>query len=176
MRSRLTILCGVILLSFLSPRPASASGWSAFVAWLSDLDPQSGGFGVDVPVRPFCKPGDRPSTCTESKDKRWPIFGASTALLVASVEGQPGKIYVWPALGVAEWNVSKTLELGGGVGFIRVTNWLVQARATVALGAGFSFRVEGNLIPRGYPADAFGPGKPATGTEFVPGLAFVWKP
>jgi hypothetical protein len=180
MRSRLTILCGVMLLSVLSPRPANASGWSAFVAWLSDLDPKSQGLGVEV--SPFCRSHDSSDTCTYPKNKGDVMIRASTALLVGSVPGQVGKMYVWPVLGIVEVKAASHLYVGGGLGAIRVggipagdlTRPLLQGRVTVGLGPSIGFRVEGNVIPRGFPANAFNNGKSATGTETVLGLSFVW--
>ena len=52
MRARFAILCGVLLFSIMVPTTAHAGSWSAFVAWLSDLDPKSGGIGIEM--RLFC--------------------------------------------------------------------------------------------------------------------------
>ncbi len=178
MRSRVTILCGVILLSIVAPRPAAASGWGAFVAWLSELDPWSVGIGVEIPIKPLCSPLD---PCTAQVHDPKPVFKTSAAVLVGSVEGQVGKMYVLPAAAILEWRLAEHFYGGGGGGYLQVggipggvvKQGFTQLRVTAII-KGVGVRFEYNQLYKGFKENAFGNGKPATGKEPVFGLSVGW--
>jgi hypothetical protein len=187
MRARFAILCGVLLFSVMFPATAHAGPWSAFVAWLSDLDPKSGGIGIetrifcptldDTPVngvspRFTCDPDTVPKT----------VIKASAAVLLGTLNESGGTISVLPVLGSLERDVTREFSFGGGAGVIHVggtlvgavTRPLIQFQATLKFpNVGIGVRPELNLIPKGFPAGTFAAGAPETGTEVVPGLSVV---
>jgi hypothetical protein len=181
MRARFAILSGVLLFSVMSPSTAHAGPWSAFVAWLSDLDPKSGGIGVET--RLFC-PGESGAarwTCDPRTDQ--PIaVKASAAVLLGTLNENGGTISVLPVLGSIETDFTQHVSAGLGAGAIHVGGTLVgtvtrplfQAQATIRIpNVGIGVRPELNVIPQGFPAGAFAAGAPETGTEVVPGVSFV---
>jgi hypothetical protein len=189
MRSRITILCGFLLFSVMAAAPAHAGPWSAFVAWLSDLDPKSGGIGIEMTLfcppakdsavkEPFeCAPRDRTANIRHKL-----LIKSSAAVLLGTLNEDGGTIAVVPVLGIAEWEFNR-VSVGAGLGAIHVAGTLVggvtepllQARISVPIRKiGFAVRGELNLIPNGFPAGAFAVGSPATGTEVAFGLAFVY--
>ena len=191
MRSRITILCGFLLFSVMSVTPAHAGPWSAFVAWLSDLDPKSGGIGIEM--RLFCPKAEGPTiegippqfACDLKQTQKW-VIKSSAAFMLGTLNEDGGTVSVVPVLGIVEKEFthrSLRYSLGAGVGLIHVggtlvggvTQPLLQARATIEIPkTGFGFRTEFNLLPKGFPAGAFAVGSSATGKEFALGLSVVY--
>jgi hypothetical protein len=188
MRSRITILCGVLLFSVMFATPAHASRWSAFLAWLSDLDPKSGGAGIELALKCAFAP-DADAKLKEQfgcapRGKSTVTFKTSAALLFGTLNEDGGTIFVAPILAIVEKRVG-SIYVGGGAGFIHVggtleggiTRALLQARVTVPIrDSNFGFRAEFNVIPEGFPAGAFGVGRPETGTEYPVALSIVYWP
>lgn len=189
MRSRITILCGFLLFSVMAT-PAHAGPWSAFVAWLSDLDPKSGGIGIEMLL--FCPPSTGSATTDRFKCERGLPDGkvthkflvkSSAAVLLGTLNEDGGTIFVTPVLGIVEKEF-QNVSFGAGMGFIHVGGTLVGGvtRPLIQVGritidipkTGFGFRTELNLIPKGFPAGAFAVGGAATGTEFAVGLSVVY--
>jgi hypothetical protein len=180
MRVRFAVLCGVLLFSVVSPATAHAGAWSAFVAWLSDLDPKSGGVGVEM--RLFCPNAIGPDRFECGPATTHPvIFKASAAILLGTLNENGGTISVVPVLGSVEFEHTH-FSFGGGAGVIHVggaldggiTRPLIQGQVTIKIpNVGLGIRPELNVIPKGFRAGAFAPGAPATGTEVVPGLSVV---
>ena len=183
MRVRFAVLCGVLLFSVMSPSTAHAGVWSAFVAWLSDLDPRSGGIGIEV--RLFCPTlaGAARFTC-EPDDAPKTVIKTSAAILVGTLNEDGGTISVLPVLGSVERDVNRHFSFGGGAGVIHVGGTLVGSVSRPLIQAQATFRIpnvrvgirpELNVIPKGYPAGAFAVGAPETGTEVVPGISVVFS-
>ena len=182
MRSRITIVCGFLLFTTMAATPAHAGYWSSFVAWLSDLDPKSGGLGVELSL--FCPPAegnaDR-TACIADAAHRYEIK-SSAAFLLGTLNEDGGTIFVAPVLGIVEKDYGQ-VSVGAGLGFIHVGGTLVGSvtrplaqvgRITVDIPkTTLKFRTELNLIPKGFPAGAFEVDSPETGTEFVVGLSVV---
>jgi hypothetical protein len=183
-RVRFAVLCGVLLFSVVSPATAHASGWSAFVAWLSSLDPQSGGGGIEV--RFFCPKAVGPARFDCDRATNHPvIFKASAAILFGERLAGGDRITVFPALGSVETDINDHFSIGGGAGVIHVggtlvdsvTKPLIQGQLTVKVMFSklrLGIRPEVNVIPQGFPPGAFAVGAPATGTEVVPGVSAVF--
>jgi hypothetical protein len=187
MRASLAVLCRVLLISVLLPTTAHAGPWSAFVAWLSDLDPRSGGIGIETRI--YCPlAGDTlvngvPAKYACDPDREQDvIIKASAAVLLGTLNESGGTISVLPVLGSVETDVTSHLAVGGGTGVIHVggtlvgsvTRSLIQVQATLKIpNVGLRVRPELNLIPNGFPAGAFTAGAPETGTEVVPGISFI---
>jgi hypothetical protein len=187
MRARFAILCGVLLFSIMVPTTAHAGSWSAFVAWLSDLDPKSGGIGIEM--RLFC-PGatgaavDNVSAefaCDPDTRQKF-VIKASAAILLGTLNDNGGTVSVLPVLGSVETDINDRFSVGGGAGVIHVGGTLVGAVTRPLIQAQVTFKIpnvklgvrpELNLIPKGFPAGAFAVDAPETGTEVVPGLSFV---
>jgi hypothetical protein len=75
-------------------------------------------------------------------------------------------VYVGAGAGVI--HVGRTLQGG-------ITRGLLQASVTFPIpNKRLAVRVEANVIARGFPAGTFSPGSPATGTERVYGISFVF--
>ena len=182
MRVRFAVLCGVLLFSVMSPSTAHAGAWSAFVAWLSDLDPKSGGIGIEM--RLFCPNAVGPDRFECGAATTHPvIFKASAAVLLGTLNEDGGTVSVIPMLGSVEFE-HKHFSFGGGAGVIHVggtlvgavTRPLIQGQVTLKIpSVGIGIRPELNVIPKGFPAGAFAAGAPDTGAEVVPGLSFVWS-
>lgn len=183
MRARFAVLCGVLLFSVMSPSTADAGAWSAFVAWLSDLDPKSGGIGIEI--RLFCPAEASPPArfACDPDTEQTVVIKASAAVLLGTLNDNGGTISVLPVLGSVETDVTNYLSVGGGVGAIHVggtlvgavTRPLIQAQATLKIpNLGLGIRPELNVIPKGFPGGAFAAGAPATGTEVVPGVSVVF--
>ena len=180
MRVRFAVLCGVLLFSVMSPATAHAGAWSAFVAWLSDLDPRSGGVGIEM--RLFCPNAAGPDRFDCDPATTHPVIvKASAAVLLGTLNEDGGTISVVPMLGSFELE-RKHFSVGGGAGVIHVggtlvgavTRPLIQGQITFKIpNVGLGVRPELNVIPKGFPAGAFAVGAPATGTEVVPGLSVV---
>ena len=180
MRRCVAILCGVLLLSVMLPTTAHAGSWSAFVAWLSSLDPKSGGIGIETQL--VC-PGASPrSACDPTY--QGPVIKASAAILLGTLNENGGTISVMPVLGSFETDVYNNVSVGVGAGVIHVggtlvgavTRSLIQAQVTIKIpNVGLGVRPELNFIPTGFPAGAFAAGAPATGTEVVPGVSVVFS-
>jgi len=189
MRRCFAILCGVLLFSVMVPTTAHAGPWSTFVAWLSDLDPKSGGIGIEM--RLFCPTATGPDVngvsprvaCDPRTDQR-AVIKASAAILLGTLNDNGGTISVLPVLGSVETDVNSSLSVGGGAGVIHVggtlvgavTRPLIQVQATFKnRNAGIGVRPELNVIPKGFPAGAFAVGAPATGAEVVPALSVIFS-
>ena len=191
MRSRITILCGFLLFSFMLTTPAHAGPWSAFIAWLSDLDPKTGGGGLEFPI--FCIPptpdpyslpkSGTPSkfACVRTGDSRIVLKG-SAAFLLGTLNDNGGTIFAAPVLGIVEKQM-KHFYVGAGAGVIHVggtlrggvTRGLVQLNATYVIPKKpWGVRAELNVIPKGFAAGTFRPGASETGTEAALGIAFVY--
>jgi hypothetical protein len=183
MRRCFAILGGILLFSVMVPTTAHAGPWSAFVAWLSDLDPKSGGIGIET--RLFCPAADGAARVACDLDtNQTVVIKASAAVLLGTLNDNGGTISVLPVLGSVETDINNYLSVGGGVGAIHVggtlvgavTRPLIQAQATLKLrNAGLGIRGELNVVPKGFPAGAFAVGAPETGTEVVPGLSVVFS-
>jgi hypothetical protein len=187
MRARFAILCGVLLFSMMVPATAHAGSWSAFVAWISDLDPKSGGIGIEM--RLFCPwapgtpaPGVSPKFLCDPDEEQRLVIKASAAVLLGTLDDNGGTVSVLPVLGSVETDIGENFSVGVGAGVIHVggtlvgavTRPLVHAQATFKIpNVRIGVRPELNLIPKGFPAGAFAVNAPATGTELVPGLSFV---
>ena len=181
MRARFAILCGVLLFSIMVPTTAHAGSWSAFVAWLSDLDPRSGGLGVEM--RLFCPNAVGTDRFECDPDIRQTVvIKASAAILLGTLNDNGGTISVLPVLGSVETDVHPNVSIGAGAGVIHVggtlvgsvTRPLIQAQATLKIPkVKLGIRPELNFIPKGFPAGAFAVGAPETGAEVVPGLSVV---
>ena len=189
MRSRITILCGFLLFSVMVATPAHAGRWSAFVAWLSDLDPKSGGAGIELALGCAFSSAAADQTAKEQfgcapRGKSTAVVKASAALLFGTLNEGGGTIVVAPVLGIVEKRLG-SVYVGGGAGFIHVagtleggiTRFLGQARVTVPLpNKNWGFRAEFNVIAEGFPAGTFGVGSSATGTEYPVALSVVYWP
>jgi hypothetical protein len=189
MRVRFAVLWGVLLFSVALPTTAHASGWSAFVAWLSDMDPKAGGIGIET--RLFCPSapagpvnGVSPRFACDPDTNQKVVIRASAAILLGTLNENGGTIFVMPVLGSVETDVNEYFSIGGGAGVIHVGGTLVGAVTTSLLQAqvtlkipkvGLRVRPELNVMPEGFPAGAFAVGAPATGTEVVPGLSVVFS-
>lgn len=195
MRSRITVLFGVLLFSVLFATPAHAGPWSAFVAWLSDLDPKSGGLGIEMSL--FCppstaassqKPGAKfecalPDSRTREKDPHTFRIKSSVALLVGTLNETGGTIFVVPVLGIVEKQYSK-VHIGLGAGVIHVGGTLVGGvtqpliqplRITYPIpNVDFGVRFELNVLPKGFPAGAFATGAPEKGAEVAVGISVIY--
>jgi len=191
MRRLVPILCAAILLTVVAPRPAAAGPWSAFVAWLSDLDPKSGGIGMETA---FCRSRDVPQGTEVNKENidfyhcTYPRQGsvfvkANYAITVGAANDQGARMYTVPVTFLAETRIKHTIIFPAvGAGFIVVggipagelTRFVFQARVTIPIKGGTGVRFDYNLIPQGFPAGAFSAGSPATGAESVFGIAFVF--
>ena len=179
MRVRFAVLYGVLLFSVVLPTTAHAGGWSAFVAWLSSLDPHSYGGGFERRI--FCPRAAGPARFACDRDTTHPVvIKTSVAILIGSENGET--IHVVPVLGSVESDVHKNVSIGGGVGVIHVggtlaggvTNPLIQGQVTFKFMFSkfrLGIRPEVNVIPQGFPPGAFALGAPATGTEVVPGVS-----
>lgn len=184
MRVRFAVLCGVLLFTVMVPTTAQAGPWSAFVAWLSDLDPKSGGVGIEM--RLFCPAEASPAArfaCDPNTEQKI-VIKTSAAVLLGTLNDNGGTISVLPVLGSVETDVTNYLTVGGGAGAIHVggtlvgavTRPLIQVQATIKIrNAGLGIRPELNVIPKGFPAGAFAVGAPDTGAEVVPGLSVVFS-
>lgn len=189
MRSRITILCGVLLFSGMFATPAHAGPWSAFVAWLSDLDPKSGGLGIEMAL--FCPIA---TGSTEQKaapdqfacrvtDRHKVQIKSSAAFLLGTLNETGGTIFVVPVLGIVEKEY-KGVRFGAGLGVIHVGGTLVGGvtqpllqvfRVTVPIPRiDFGVRAEFNVLPNGFPAGAFGVGRAEQGAEFVLGISVIY--
>jgi hypothetical protein len=191
MRSRIAILSGFLLFSVMFATPAHAGPWSAFVAWLSDLDPKSGGMGIEMSL--FCpastdtgkgqKAADRFECAIDSRDKQKFQIKSSAAFLVGTLNESGGTIFVVPVLGIVEKRY-KGVDFGAGLGVMHVggtlvggvTQPLIQVfRITVPIPkVEFGVRAEFNVLPNGFPAGAFQAGSAEKGAEFVLGLSVVY--
>ena len=183
MRASFAVLCGVLLFSVGLPTPAHAGAWSAFVAWLSDLDPKSGGVGVEM--RLFCPSAPGGGTARFDCDPATVqpvVIKASAAILLGTLNSDGGTISVIPVLGSVETDLGKYVSVGGGAGAIHVggtlvgavTRPLIQAQVTFKIpNVNLGVRPEVNVIPKGFDAGTFARGAPKTGTEVVPGLSVV---
>jgi hypothetical protein len=191
MRKRVMLVCAVTLFNVIAPRPASAGAWSSFVAWLSNLDPDSLGLGTEFPL---CIP-QRPDSTSDLEERKFKgcvypakgrevLWKVSASLNAGPVfgENEKGLMYTVPAVLLAEWKWLGVYPAAGG-GFIHVggieggqqTRALLQARVTVPFKeSGKGIRFDYNFIPDGFPAGAFQAGAPATGSEHVLGIAFVF--
>jgi hypothetical protein len=190
MRSRITILSGVLLFSLMLPTPAQAGSWSAFIAWLSDLDPKTGGAGLEFTI--FCTPPTTDSSlpkpsapskfaCVRTGDPRLVVKG-SAAFLFGTLNDTGGTVFAAPALVIVEKQM-RNLYVGAGAGAIHVggtlrggiTRGLVQANVTYPIPKiQMGVRAELNVILKGFPAGTFRPGGPATGTEAALGISLVF--
>jgi len=188
MRSRITILSAFVLFTLMTAAPAHAGPWSAFVAWLSDLDPKTGGAGIELALKcAFAEGADvkaREEFGCAPRGKSKVVVKTSAAALFGTLNEDGGTIVVAPVLGIVETRLG-SVYVGGGAGFIHVagtlegsvTRFLGQARITVPLpNKNFGFRAEFNVIAEGFPAGAFAVGSPATGTEFPVALSIVYWP
>ena len=184
MRVRFAVLCGVLLFSVVLPTTAHAGGWSAFVAWLSSLDPQSGGGGIEVRFVCPMAAGSARFDCDRATNHPV-IFKASAAVLFGETLPGGDRIIVFPALGSVETDINNRFSIGGGAGVIHVagtfgdsvTKPLIQGQVTVKFMFSkfrLGIRPEVNVIPEGFPPGAFALGAPATGTEVVPGVSAVF--
>ena len=188
MRSRITILCGFLLFSVMFVSPAHAGPWSAFVAWLSDLDPKSGGAGIELALG--CAFSETTDVKTREQFGCAPrgmsktVFKTSAAALFGTLNEDGGTIVVAPVLLIVERRLG-SVYVGGGAGFIHVagtleggvTRFLAQGRVTVPFpNKNFGFRAEFNVIADGFPAGAFAAGSAATGTEYPVALSIVYWP
>ncbi|HUL72870.1 MAG TPA: hypothetical protein VLT86_07200 [Vicinamibacterales bacterium] len=200
MRRPVILISAVVLLTLAAPRPAAAGPWSAFVAWLSDLDPKSGGIGMEtalcrskpVPqgVDPASVEGQNIRTCTYPAPGKL-LVRANYAVTVGAADDQGARMYTVPVTFLAEYRPPshegnqepKVMFLpAAGAGFIVVggipagdlTRFVFQLRATLRFKGGAGVRVDYNLIPQGFPAGAFSAGSPKTGAESVWGIAFVF--
>ena len=190
MRSRITILCGFLLFSVMFVTPAHAGPWSAFISWLSDLDPKSGGLGLEFPI--FCTPATRdPSAaktvapskfaCVRTDEPRLVVKG-SAAFLLGTLNDNGGTMFAAPVLGIVEKQM-RQVYVGAGVGVIHVggtlqgsiTRGLLQLNVTYPIPKiQMGLRAELNIIPKGFPAGTFSPGSAETGAETVLGISFVY--
>ena len=159
--------------------------WSAFVAWLSDLDPKSGGIGIET--RLFCPAEDSPSArfaCDPDRHQK-AVIKASAAILLGTLNEDGGTISVMPVLGSVETDVNEHPLCRcrcGGDSRRRHARRLRHEAAHSGSGhaqdpatSGLGIRPELNVIPKGFPAGAFAVGAPETGTEVVPGLSVVFS-
>src|SRR5262245_14182622 len=147
MRARITILCGFLLFTGALATPAQAGPWSAFISWLSDLDPKSGGLGLEFPI--YCTPPTEPPptareqkpaatslACTRTGEPRQ-VAKASAAFLLGTLNSDGGTVFVVPTLGIYEWQ-KRNVYFGFGGGAIHVggtleggiTRGLIQANVT----------------------------------------------
>ena len=189
MRSRITILCGFLLFSGMLAAPAQAGPWSAFISWLSDLDPKTGGAGLEFPifctpatqVPPPAKPGTLSTFACTGREPRIVVKG-SAAFLLGTLNDNGGTMFAAPVLGIVEkqW---RQVYVGAGAGVIHVggtlrggiTRGLLQVNVTYPIpNIQMGLRAELNVIPRGFPAGTFRPGSTETGTEAVLGISFVY--
>ena len=183
MRARITILCGFLLFSPLLATPAQAGPWSAFISWLSDLDPKTGGLGIEFPI--FCTPATQPLptpkeqkpaaskwACTRTDENRFVVKG-SAAFLLGTLNADGGTVFVAPGLLIVEKQM-KRLYVGAGAGAIHVggtlqggiTRGLIQFNVTAPIPqAHLAIRFEVNVIPKGFPAGTFSPGSAETGNS-----------
>ena len=192
MRSRWFIGLAVVLFSVASVRPAEANGWSAFVSWLSSLDPGSSkGFGVEFELTRLAKRDQTPppyfGQLSEPKGERFRIK-ASTSLLAGKQDGQIGKAYVWPVTVVLEVPLMNYVHVGAGGGFLRVggipgpnpapdatgtsvTTGLLNVRLTLAAQRHVGVRLDYYRAIPGFDANVFGPNQRNTGQENVWGVS-----
>ncbi len=158
MRSRLTILLFLVAFT-LYPRPASAGVWDAFVTWLSELDPKSGGVigGMSENVH------TRSTLQTHSCANQVSISG-QTGVLGGSADGNA--VTVVPYYFVVEAHCTGGFEIGGGFGALSVfgapvghslTKPIAVAQITASLGGNWALRGGAMFTLQGFDAGDFGP-------------------
>jgi len=188
MRARIAILSGFLLFSVMSATPAHAGPWSAFVAWLSDLDPKSKGLGLEMTL--FCPPArgtndqnaDVKFECESSLGRKY-LVKASAAVMLGTLNESGGTIFVVPVLGTVETQY-KSLFVGAGAGVIHVGGTLVggvsqlliqPVRVTYRVPrVDLGIRAEVNVLTKGFPAGTFAVGAPEKGAEVAFGISVTY--
>jgi hypothetical protein len=189
MRSRMIFVLAALFLTLVVPRPAHAGGWTAFIAWLSKLDPgPSKGIGLEFTPQCLRKGSFDVMTCTYPSGKPAflkPVIRAEGQLLVGNVDNEVGHAMVFLAMGTADYLRVSRVFIGSGGGALVVSGIpgghqtvlaLRPVRVTVVAStrARIGFKAEWNWLPQGFPEGAFAAGAPKTGQESVVGVSFFW--
>lgn len=158
MRKGLTILSLLVAFSFY-PRPASAGVWDAFVTWLSELDPKSGGVIGGMSENVHTSKSRGTPSCSDQVS-----VSGQTGTLFGSADGNA--VTVVPYYGVVEFHCTGGFEIGGGFGGLSVfgapvghslTKPIAVAQITASLGKNWALRGGVMYTLQGFDAGDFGP-------------------